>query len=568
MNRRRASSSFSTPEPKREKISPHIIVDGLHDLIVDDLDDLIDDGPLSPLTPLEESSDEEPQVPPGSKWCRRAEYGWRLPGEDEDDLHGVEWIKKVPPIMASLPNNLAVVVNRINNNIIKNLKDTNLLPSFLANGRAFYDNLFMSAMINEVNAEKGEEGNAKKLQETIENDNMRKEQVLGMLRKMVETNKTPDDTYKMAAVALEESKKISTQLKDAKRTGEKCRKNAVWIGVMRESEEQVKTWLGKGMVETKEQAQTGIRSGAFEENGYIRVDRLMNRICAPSGELQQRSVILWTKESADDKVKTWDKVFGGVVYDLDKLDNKFSIDNAAVKEEMMAMQNRLETGSSNPIPRGRIKQGGVMVKATGPQAVFSKPYDAEIRVPVIKSENPTERTLKKVEAAKQLRVAMKAATPLIQARSHQFLAGFLPPLAEKQWALSEQFLSLRNVLGYPNLSSFGTFAYSASSHVDKDDSASSGSVMKRPPILQRHESNFVYTSHALVIELADQGHWFWNASDDAHGSTLNDLALRHPETCRPATIREDNTAQWTRVLVMPRRVVAANLRKETDSTSS
>jgi len=87
-----------------------------------------------------------------------------------------------------------------------------------------------------------------------------------------------------------------------------------------------------------------------------------------------------------------------VVYGLDKLDGKFSIENAAVKEEMQAMQINLEyaflyhqsislmlalnlrTGLSNPIPRDRINQGGVMVKGTGPQAVFGQPYNAQVRL--------------------------------------------------------------------------------------------------------------------------------------------------------------------------------------------
>lgn len=77
----------------------------------------------------------------------------------------------------------------------------------------------------------------------------------------------------------------------------------------RESEGQVKEWLGKSMVEREQQVQTGIESGALKEDGYIRVDKLMNRICAPKpGELQEHSIILWTKESAKDEVKTWDKV--------------------------------------------------------------------------------------------------------------------------------------------------------------------------------------------------------------------------------------------------------------------
>jgi hypothetical protein len=77
----------------------------------------------------------------------------------------------------------------------------------------------------------------------------------------------------------------------------------------RESEGQLKEWLGKSMVERERQVQTGIESGALKEDGYIRVDKLMNRICAlKPGKPQERSIILWTKESAEDKVKTWDKV--------------------------------------------------------------------------------------------------------------------------------------------------------------------------------------------------------------------------------------------------------------------
>lgn len=55
----------------------------------------------------------------------------------------------------------------------------------------------------------------------------------------------------------------------------------------RESEGQVKEWLGKSMVEREEQVQIGIESGALKKDGYIQVDKLMNHICAQKpGELQ------------------------------------------------------------------------------------------------------------------------------------------------------------------------------------------------------------------------------------------------------------------------------------------
>jgi hypothetical protein len=147
--------------------------------------------------------------------------------------------------------------------------------------------------------------------------------VLGMFKKMGKEMLRLDSTF---GVVLEESKKISNQLKNAKRSGEICRKKAVWIGVMRyiacrlshvmlisyniyrESEGQVNEWLGKSMIEKEEQVKTGIESGALKEGRYICTNN-MNRICAPKpGDCEVYSIILWTKESADDKVKTWDKV--------------------------------------------------------------------------------------------------------------------------------------------------------------------------------------------------------------------------------------------------------------------
>lgn len=69
----------------------------------------------------------------------------------------------------------------------------------------------------------------------------------------------------------------------------------------------------------------------------------------------------------------------------------------------------------------------------------------------MKSKKAKEKTVEKVETAKQLRVEMMTTTPckkvtplfdymtdlghwaiVIQARSHQFLEGFLPIFAEKQ----------------------------------------------------------------------------------------------------------------------------------------
>ena len=62
---------------------------------------------------------------------------------------------------------------------------------------------------------------------------MPKEQVFGFFKTKVNVNKTTNETFWKILKSLEDSTKITTQLKDAKRSGEKCRNNTVWIRVMK-----------------------------------------------------------------------------------------------------------------------------------------------------------------------------------------------------------------------------------------------------------------------------------------------------------------------------------------------
>jgi len=77
--------------------------------------------------------------------------------------------------MTQLPKQLAEIIHRINDNVIRDWmsKDTTdpVLLYFLANGNTFYHNLFMPAMMEEVKTEQRgtiQGSNAKKLQETID----------------------------------------------------------------------------------------------------------------------------------------------------------------------------------------------------------------------------------------------------------------------------------------------------------------------------------------------------------------------------------------------------------------
>jgi hypothetical protein len=139
---------------------------------------------------------------------------------------------------------------------------------------------------------------------------------------------------------------------------------------------------------------------------------------------------------------------------------------------------------------------------------------------------------------------------------------------------------LKNALGYPKMSSFATYAYCASSHCDTDDSATSGYVINRPKDVNafnftaivmlkqvqipRNESNFVWTSHNLIVELDHMAYWFWNAPEDAHGTTQNSMALKHPLRYSGFILdpQYKDKAQWTRVFVIPTAVAAATTRED------
>jgi hypothetical protein len=55
--------------------------------------------------------------------------------------------------------------------------------------------------------------------------------------------------------------------------------------------------------------------------------------------------------------------------------------------------------------------------------------------------------------------------------------------------------------------------------------------------------------------------WFWRANLDAHGTTTNQVVMRHPGKWKtPEKLDEGENAQWTRVNTIPKAVADATLR--------
>jgi len=141
-----------------------------------------------------------------------------------------------------------------------------------------------------------------------------------------------------------------------------------------------------------------------------------------------------------------------------------------------------------------------------------------------------------------------------------------------------QRAGLLDPLGFPRSSHFGTYNYSASPHLDKDEAPTHGWVIKRPnsvslkPYLvwmekndvhfevKRHEKNFYWSSHRLIVELKEQAHWFWDASKDEHGTTIGSDDIKDEKHKPPtsAFVRDHlEDAQLTRVSVLPKAVASS-----------
>ena len=76
------------------------------------------------------------------------------------------------------------------------------------------------------------------------------------------------------------------------------------------------------------------------------------------------------------------------------------------------------------------------------------------------------------------------------------------------------------------------------------------------------ESNFFYSSHKLIIELAEGAMWIWDAKTDYHGTSVNALSLNKNTNWQKLAKDDPSAAQWTLVSVFPKAVTNAASKKE------
>ncbi|KAF8054079.1 hypothetical protein FPV67DRAFT_1461569 [Lyophyllum atratum] len=428
---------MASPQSKRAK--PEISVLTKDDVHTDKYPSL--SRPLTPLTPLREDIVADHWAESDDKWQRCAETGYRLPGESEKALVGPLYPDTARPEvrLGSLSKAKKKLLREIFSDIVEEWPTSNSLEhaDSLALSLVNQDVFLMECVQIPLGKRANRAGNANssttaydlvKVIEAPATKDVSCQQIYSLFRgyvieriKRCEAASGKNDFvpshFKKCWDASNDYREIFS---GARRSGRKCRQDAVWIGLERLADDEVEAFNNRHFVETREQVEKGLESGAFDEDGYILINGLMHRICAPPAEDQRmRSIILWTKDGPDDENPTWNKVFGGVIYNVHKLDKTFGDENQLVTDEMtgveLAVHLTTTPRANQALPRGqRIATGGTMVKAPGHQAAFGQPYQAtiysQIKPMEVTSKNPKPATIEKVQKIEQLRMRMKHGT--------------------------------------------------------------------------------------------------------------------------------------------------------------
>ena len=71
----------------------------------------------------------------------------------------------------------------------------------------------------------------------------------------------------------------------------------------------------------------------------------------------------------------------------------------------------------------------------------------------------------------------------------------------------------------------------------------------------------MYGDYKLLVELSHDAHWFWNPSEDAHGTTSNNVAMSKSESWKEHIKDYPDAAQWTYAKTIPQLMANASLRR-------
>ncbi|KAF9487091.1 hypothetical protein BDN71DRAFT_1437104 [Pleurotus eryngii] len=308
--------------------------------------------------------------------------------------------------------------------------------------------------------------------------------------------------------ALRMSAEARKALQASYRAGKALRKQAIEVPVPRYSNGPPTDY---NMVENNLLLEQGIESGALKCDKVVCLDGYNLVLAPPPGKAH--TIIFYDEQQPSKHTKDY---FGFVVYNAGNFSQAFGASNKLTQAEQETVQHDIQF--SVCFVCGTKANEASLKMVSWSKALVSSRCLADQNLPSI--ENSASSNLKictRIDHQQILYDQMMEYHTLGQAKDFEFMRGLHALFAKEQMVYT---------------SSFATYGYGASQHIDKDESVTFGYVTKRSPKVPRSESNFVWEDHKLIVELAEGAHWIWRASRDRHGSTANSVALSNPNNWR------------------------------------
>ncbi|KZV59974.1 hypothetical protein PENSPDRAFT_694681 [Peniophora sp. CONT] len=309
------------------------------------------------------------------------------------------------------------------------------------------------------------------------------------------------------------------------------------------------------IVESASIRDLALQSGALSESQMLLVDESWTRIVKPPPEAGLVGIVLFNADTVKDDTITMADIIGGGIHGADV----FTTQASEVTQGMLAMEmGQLVTNlqRKESFRRGFAQFGSMVKTSVGTSTTNGQLH--QVRVPI---DAPGKSAQKQARILEQqnLRREVEANSAFIQGCNYMLLEGFLPGMAQEQMDTAVK-CGLINDLGFPDTASFGSFAYCAPPHTDNDDTATMGWVSARSPKILSDESNFFWSEFRVIIELAENFHWVWNARTDPHGTTLSRLVAQMPKSWKTMARNRPDEGQWSRANVITKAAAQASKR--------
>ncbi|KAH9841995.1 uncharacterized protein C8Q71DRAFT_854353 [Rhodofomes roseus] len=344
------------------------------------------------------------------------------------------------------------------------------------------------------------------------------------------------------------AKEQHKQIKLHRLLGQWAYENAIWVPCNRVPADDLKAMEKKFVIESEDILQTALENGAVKRDEAIVPDHSWTRVKKPSPDAGVVSLIFYDSGAQQRGKVCEEDIFGGCIYnskEFSQIASEISQDAVEIEAESILAFIRAREAL-----RRSFKSVGTMVKSgMGLHSTNSVLHTPLLPVPQTSSANPKEATKTRIAEQTALRVSIQQNKDIIQCYNYAILEGFMPHWARAQMVVAES-AQLLNTYGYPNTAAFASFAYGAPSHRDNDDSVTMGWISARSDLIKDDESNFFYADYKLILQMAADTHWMWDAPQTYHGTSLGRLCCANPKSWKTFAKKHAAAGQWSRANVI------------------